>query len=146
MMTHGRRWLMLALLLSAACDDAGGGFTDEMPDDLPAGRCDETSTGEDCETGGQAGSSSSSSSSSSGEPASDCLVDGCMGQGVCAAAWDAEAEVRGSFECRFACVPLLDDSAWCSDDASCCDAGARCTGRGYCILEESGSTSTGGGG
>ena len=146
-MTEIRRWKTLALvvLFATACDDAGG-FTDEMPDDLPAGMCDETGTGADCETGGQASASSSSSSTTTtSEPASDCLVDGCVGQAVCAATWDAEAEVRGAFECRFACVPLLDDSAWCSDDASCCDAGARCTGRGYCILE-GGSTSTGGGG
>ena len=135
------------MLLAMACD--AGGFTDEMPDDLPAGQCDATSTGEDCETGGETSetSSSSSSSSTTGEPAVDCRVDGCTGQGVCAASWDVETEVRGEFECRFACVPLLDDGAWCSDDASCCDAAARCTERGYCVLEDDaqgGSTSTGG--
>ena len=134
---------MVGILLVGACDDAGG-YTDAMPDDLPAAMC-ETGTGGDCETGGQ--TSEEGSSSTTGDPPADCQVDGCMGQGVCAADWDRDTEVRGAFECRFACVPLLDDTAWCSDDASCCDATARCTERGYCVFDEdaSGSTSTGGG-
>ncbi len=116
------------------------GFTDEMPDDLPAGNCPDTDA-EDCvttstsgaESGGE--SSSSSSSSTSGTPADDCQgSDGCLGEDACVAAWDGEAEARGAFACQFACVPLLDESLWCSDDVSCCDADAVCTGRGYCVL------------
>lgn len=115
-------------------------FGDDMPDDLPAGNCGEDSSDEDCETDGD---SAGSADSTTGSVDSDCLVDGCMGQGVCAAEWDMDDEARGEFECRFACIPLLDDSSWCGDDDSCCEAGARCTERGYCVLDDSDSDTDG---
>ena len=121
----------------ASADAAASGdtdvFGDDMPDDLPAGNCGEDTSDEDCETDGD---SAGSADSTTGAVDSDCLVDGCMGQGVCAADWDMDDESRGEFECRFACIPLLDDSSWCGDDDSCCDAGARCTERGYCVLDD----------
>ena len=145
-----RPFLPCLLLLTVAplgCDadaTADGGadtdvFGDHMPDDLPAGNCGGVVGAQNCDTDGD---SAGVADGSTGVGEANCLVDGCMGQGVCAASWDAEAEVRGDFECRFACIPLLDDGSWCSDDASCCDANAHCTNRGYCVLgdDESGSS------
>ena len=125
-------------LLLGGCFAPGETFSDEMPDDLPAGACRDTDP-EDCATTSSSGSDSSgessSSSSSTGAPADDCQgSDGCLGDDACVAAWDAEAEARGAFACQFACVPLLDEALWCSDDASCCDPDAVCTARGYCVM------------
>jgi len=141
------RLLALVLLgLAVGCDagsDSYAGdtdvFGDDMPDDLPAGNCGEGNDNEECDTEGD----SAGVVSTSGDAAADCLSDGCVGEGVCAADWDPESETRGEFACRFACVPLLDDTAWCSNDASCCDAMARCTERGYCVLDDD-DGSTGG--
>lgn len=149
-MTRGRWLLALSLLWSVGCDadsaaDGGGDtdvFGDDMPDDFPAGSCAET-MGEDCETDGD-GAGVGGGGSTTGADA-DCVADGCVGQGVCAAPWDETTEQLGDFECRFSCIPLLDDSSWCANDDACCDTGARCTDRGYCVLEGSGgSTGTGG--
>jgi hypothetical protein len=41
---------------------------------------------------------------------------------------------------------LLDDDQWCADDASCCDQGAVCAARGYCVMLDDAGTSTGTGG
>jgi hypothetical protein len=153
------RWpiggLLLAAALLAGCDDGGGAssldtdvYGDDMPDDFPAGSCrGTTGSGTDgCDTDGTTTGEAAASTST---PAEACLAEGCTGQGVCAATWDVETEQRGPFECRFTCIPLLDETSWCSNDASCCDATARCTGRGYCVLDEddasSGSSSTGAG-
>ncbi len=159
----GRRWMLgLAVvgLLAHGCaasdDAAGDSLADEMPDDLPPGSCGSSGTA-GCETDGSTtsppGTTAGGEESSTTSAVDGCAEsDGCVGQGVCAAAWDADAEARGPFECQFACIPLLDDAAWCSDDASCCDAGARCTERGYCVLEDgsggdedAGSSSSSGG-
>lgn len=151
-MSRGRWLLAASLLLFAGCDDASadaaaegetGVLGDDMPDDFPAGSCAET-MGEDCETEGDAAGIGDSSSSTAGAVA-DCVADGCVGQGVCAAPWDEEAEELGEFECRFSCIPLVDDASWCAGDDACCDSGARCTDRGYCVLEGgNGSTASGG--
>ena len=132
-------------LLLSGCFSPQGTLTDEMPDDLPAGHCADTDT-DACvtSTGGGTSTSTGDTSSSSGEPTVDgCdASESCVGNGACVAPWDADEQARGPFECRFACVPLLDESTWCSDDASCCDAGARCTARGYCILDDAQGTGT----
>lgn len=142
-------WVIVGAAGLAGCDggstDAMGEtdvFTDDMPDDLPAGNCGEDGSGGNCETDGESAGGADSTAASVD---SDCMVDGCMGQGVCAADWDMDEEARGEFECRFACIPLLDDSSWCGDDDSCCDDGARCTERGYCVLDEGGGSDTDGG-
>ena len=127
----------------ASADGAGDTdvFGDNMPEDLPAGSCGGMVGAQNCDTDGE---SSGVADGSTGVGEADCLVDGCMGQGVCAASWDADAQTRGDFECRFACIPLLDEGSWCSDDASCCDANAQCTSRGYCVLgDDEGGSSTG---
>lgn len=139
-MTRGR-WLFAVAVSFAGCDaDSAAGdsnetdvFGDAMPGDFPAGNCAETA-GEDCETGGQSGGSRETAATA-GDPV-DCVVDGCIGQGVCAAPWDAEAEMLGEFECRFSCVPLLADVSWCANDEACCDSDARCTDRGYCVFDD----------
>ncbi len=138
-----KRWMILSLLALSACpeDDSltadSGGISDEMPDDLPAGECRDT---EGCDAATSTGAESSTSSTGSGEP--ECVEsEDCDGAGACAAPWNGD--VRGPFECRFACIPTLDEASWCSDDASCCDAGAFCTLRGYCVLEDESGTGTG---
>ena len=138
----------LILILAAGGCFAPTNFTDEMPDDLPAGSCRDTDP-EDCET--STGDASSGDATSTGGGTTEPVVDdcdgseACLGGDACVAAWDPEAEARGPFQCQFACIPLLDEATWCSDDASCCDATAVCTERGYCVLEESESGSSGGG-
>lgn len=146
-----RRILVLgvAATLALGCDggsDEGtsaagvGGFSDEMPEDFPAGECREGGTGgEDCASGSTStstGGVGSSSGSASAADAEECTVtEDCEGAGACAADW--EDGVRTTFSCRFACIPTLNEAAWCGDDASCCDADAVCTPRGYCIVPES---------
>ena len=52
----------------------------------------------------------------------------CMG-GFCVAPFDPDTLQRSPRTCQFMCVPLLDDTLWCSDDAACCDEDATCTER-----------------
>lgn len=58
----------------------------------------------------------------------------CEDGGVCAAVFTGLRPE--AFECREACIPLLDDLAWCADAASCCDRGAICNARGYCLFAD----------
>ncbi len=148
------RWLACALLL-AGCRDAerplaaGAGPDDEMAyedDDLPAGHCRGADTDTDTDTDGcdtEGTTLGSAAGGSPGEESEACRVSAdCVGA-ICAARFDPVTLQRGTLACQFACVPLLDDTQWCSDDASCCDAGAVCTQRGYCVMLEA-STTTGG--
>lgn len=134
---RGLVWMSIPLALvgcGAANDSA-----DYMDEDLPAGHCEDTE-GEVCETGGQGDQCQSTQDCDAGL--------------VCGAAFDGDI---GAFECQSACVPTMDETRWCIDDASCCDAAASCGLRGYCVMagatgatESSGtsddgaSTSTGG--
>ncbi len=145
-MIRGLRTLGVLLALGLGCDaesdpsaqaDAPGDLSDEMPEDLPAGECRTGETdAEDCESGSSSSGGSGSTSSQAGTVDTlECVVsDDCDGAGACAAGW--EDGVRSAFSCRFACIPTLNESAWCRDDASCCDADAVCTGRGYCIVPQ----------
>lgn len=128
-----------ALCLVAGCFSPNSELTDDMPEPIPpSDRCGDTEGGSDTE-----GCESSSSSSTQTQGSSDtgalfdaCTeADDCNGDDVCAASWDAEAGERTGFECRFICVPTLDETAWCADDEACCAADARCTARGYCVVE-----------
>lgn len=125
---------VFAALLVVGCA-ADNTFTDEMPDDLPAGQSD---TGEADD--GSAPTPTSSSSGAEGESSSvtgdlsDCQSsDDCLGNDVCVAPWDADTQTHGAAECSFACIPSLDDTQWCADAAACCDPDASCTARGYCV-------------
>jgi len=148
----------LVLLLVTGCGEASeeqaadGDYSDEMPEELPAGGCRGStgSTGSTGDTGGlddcdvATTTSESSTSSDAGSSAdSECAGSAdCQGEGACVAGWDGT--VRGPYACRFACVPTLDESAWCRDDASCCDPDAVCTPRGYCVVDDRvAETSTG---
>lgn len=141
-----RASILLCGLLSFGCDDAsnaqsdqsGVDYTDEMPEDLPAGGCRD----EDCEEGGSSGGVDAAPSASEQEAAPCRASDECSGAGACVATFQDGS--RGGFECRFACVPSLDESSWCGDDASCCDPAAVCTDRGYCVVVPS-PTRTGSG-
>ena len=124
-----------------------------MPEDFPGGNCRDTDVGgtsgsgtdglEACDAATTTGLPTTSSTT--GVVESECAgADDCDGAGACVADWDDGG--RGPFECRFACIPTLDEATWCSDDASCCDPVATCTQRGYCIVAgeaEDGSASGG---
>ena len=152
-----RTWMMAAVAVGWMASVGGCGgtasaaddFSDEMPEDLPAGKCAGSSSGTDgCETDGSSGDVVGSSGTT-GAPEDACSsTEDCLGNEVCGALWDATSETRQGFACEFACIPELDENRWCSDDASCCDAAAQCTARGYCILPESsgssGASSSGG--
>ena len=138
-------FLLLAAGLSG-CFAPVGDLSDEMPEDLPAGSCEDTDTDACASSSGTsgAGASSGGSSSTTAPVVDDCEATGsCLGGDACVAEWDAQAESRGPFVCRFACVPLLDEASWCLDDAACCDASAQCTARGYCIVPESADDESG---
>lgn len=110
---------------SVASED-GVQYTDEMPDDLPAGECRDV----DCDEGESSGDvDAAPAASEQGECQGS---DACDGAGACVATF--EDGQRGSFACRFACVPSLDEASWCRDDDSCCDPDASCTDRGYCVV------------
>lgn len=137
-----KRVLASLVLLASGCFSPNADLSDEMPDDLPAGACRDTDP-DDCATStGFVSSGGTSEGTSTGAPADGCAgSESCLGDGVCVAAWDADAQARGSFECQFACVPVLDETTWCSDDASCCDTGTVCTARGYCVYADDTGTS-----
>ncbi|MBV1861234.1 MAG: hypothetical protein KUG77_22645 [Nannocystaceae bacterium] len=145
-----RRTVSIFLALGLSACFSPGALTDEMPEDLPAGVCGDTDT-DACAS--SSGTADVGSTTGGGSSSTEAVVEGCedtvacLGQNVCVADWDAQSESRGPFSCRFACVPLLDEVAWCSDDASCCDVGATCTPRGYCVFAgqdpEGGSVSGG---
>ena len=132
-----KRASILALgLLSFGCDgdseplsdQSGPNYSDEMPEDLPAGGC----WSDDCEEGGSSGGVDAAPSAAEQEAAACQGSDDCTGVGACVAGF--HDGLRGGFECHFACVPSLDESSWCGDDASCCDPDAVCTARGYCVV------------
>lgn len=142
--------VLLALVLG--CDGESGDsplagpgeLSDEMPEDLPAGECRAGETdADDCETGSSSTGDSGSTSGQAGaaEDPGCATTEDCAGAGACAADW--EEGTRTSFSCRFACIPTLNENAWCSDDASCCDTSAVCTGRGYCVVPEPDEDSSG---
>lgn len=131
--------LLLAVGISA-CFSPGDSLTDEMPEDFPEGSCQDTDADACASSSGTTVTEASTTGegSSTAAVSDDCeSTQACLGEDVCVAEWDAEAGSRDPFSCRFACVPLLDESAWCSDDAACCDAAAQCTERGYCLLLQS---------
>ncbi|MCR9165603.1 MAG: hypothetical protein ACE37F_00325 [Nannocystaceae bacterium] len=138
------------LVVGCASDDS---FTDEMPDDLPAGQSDTDATSTGPATTGSSTSGADESSSTTGDlPECQSSAD-CLGNDVCVAPWDADTQTHGEPECSFSCIPALDDTQWCADAEACCDSEATCTARGYCVLPQdtggadastSGDGSTGG--
>ena len=109
-------WMYVGVL-AVGCGDSA--LTDYMDDDVPAGTCEDTE-GDACETGG-AGDACMS-------------TEQCGGDFVCAATFNGDI---GTFECQSACIPTMDETQWCMDDAACCDDAASCGPRGYCMIDES---------
>jgi hypothetical protein len=66
----------------------------------------------------------------------DCMDAFCVGP------YDPVTQVRGIYQCVPTCVEAMDETRWCSDDAACCDPGARCSARGYCEVDPPGATDT----
>ena len=135
-------WVVVVVAL-AGCGDSGTSL-EYMDDDFPAGGCrgtDGSTTNAECETEA-APTSSAGAVTTSTTGATVCEgTDDCIGT-YCVAPWDAGVEARGEFTCEFACVGLLDERRWCMDDAACCSNDARCTARGYCIVEDQGTSSS----
>jgi hypothetical protein len=132
------RRLDFSLVLASCFEPTNDGSTlDEYDDDdLPSGVCRDTGTDtEPCDTDGTTIGDTDTPSSTTGDVIEDeCQASAdCMG-GFCAAPFDPDTLQRSPKACQFMCVPLLDDTLWCSDDAACCDEDATCTERGYCVL------------
>lgn len=136
---------VFAGLLFAGCADSSDAYTDEMPDDLPAGQSDTDGSSGGTPTTG-APESTTTGGSTTGEAAGCQSSDECLGNDVCVATWDAETQTHGVPECSFSCIPSLDDAQWCADASACCDPEATCTARGYCVppQEPGAGDSTGG--
>jgi hypothetical protein len=135
-------WVVVVFAIAGCGDEAAS--LEYMDDDFPAGGCrgtDGSTTNAECET--EAAPTSSGGAVTTGTTgAATCVgTDDCIGT-YCVAPWDAAVEARGEFTCEFACVGLLDERRWCMDDAACCSSDARCTARGYCIVEGEGSSSS----
>lgn len=139
-----RIYVVLGVLGLAGCDgasttaegeDGQGVFTDDMPEDLPAGECDGETDGceSDDESGGESSTGGVDAAAQTEAPSCERSSD-CTGAGACVATDEDGAPAQ--YVCRFACVPTLDEAAWCRDDAACCDADATCTARGYCVVLE----------
>jgi hypothetical protein len=117
------RILAASVVLLSACydaDDSAGGddFVDPYMDEpLPPSCRETTSTG--------CGESSESGEVDACEASTQCPADQ-----VCLGAFDGD---RSPFICTASCVPTESESEWCTDDASCCDANAHCSPRGYCL-------------
>lgn len=123
---------------SVACgdDSAGAGDYGYMPDQLPSG--------EECETSGGATDGCAASDTgppSDGSVGSPCeSTEDCHVGLACSAPFDGD---RGDFACVDACIDIMDEARWCADASACCDPEATCTMRGYCVLSDD-STSTSG--
>jgi hypothetical protein len=134
------RLLVASLGLSLSCmfgdDSADGGIVEPMPEPMPDWN--------ECATEGDGDACSGSSGSGSADDAPCSSSEECAGD-RCVAPYDPATEELGPFACQFTCVPDLDDTQWCSDDAACCNESATCTARGYCVLEDptGGSSSSG---
>lgn len=50
---------------------------------------------------------------------------------------------RGAFACVEACVGPNEAASWCFDASACCDPEAVCTSRGYCVVPDEGTSSSG---
>jgi hypothetical protein len=107
--------LIVVGLVFAGCGSAE--LSDYMDEDLPAGQCKETE-GDVCETGGEGDQCGS--------------TQDCGGDLICAAQFNGDI---GRFECQDVCIPTMDETRWCMDDAACCDAAATCGPRGYCMID-----------
>ncbi len=149
-------WGVLVAACSGSTPAVEGETLELDPETLPAGRCDTDGTStsgttEPCDT-----ESEPDASATGGETtgSAECQGESDCGDGHCVAGFDPETLMRTEATCEFACVDTLNDAKWCLDDAGCCDPAARCTGRGYCIVEsdeedtegEAGSTGSTSGG
>jgi hypothetical protein len=135
-------WIVVTLGLAGCGSDATS--LQYMDDDFPAGGCRDTEGAgtTSCDTDALPATDDMSNTGGTTDTNACAASDDCIG-GHCVAPWDPATEARGEFTCEFACIGELDERRWCSDDASCCDTAARCTARGYCIVEGSGGSSTG---
>ncbi len=125
---------VFAGLLLAGCGSADSDFTDEMPEDLPAGQSATDGETDASTSSGTAGTSETTAAETTGGPAPACQSsDDCLGNDVCVASWNPETQTAGEPDCAFACIPSYDEAKWCADAAACCDADAICTARGYCV-------------
>jgi hypothetical protein len=122
-------WLLLAGCFAPADSEGDYGY---MDDDLPSG--------ERCDTDGATGSSTDGceTGTTTGPPPDGSMGSPCDGSNqcneglICSAPFDGE---RGTFACVPGCIEVMDEARWCADASACCDPGATCSTRGYCMIE-----------
>jgi hypothetical protein len=122
-----KRSLLVLLGLVACGDDSASGDA-YMDDDVPAGSC-MTDTGE-CDTDSSPFDEGGDDGPTTAENDDECNASLECGAGLsCMATFDGEI---GEFECSAACIPDMDETLWCLDDAACCGVQSSCGPRGYC--------------
>ena len=132
-------WIAVSAL-AAGCDkqDRSAGADDlYMGDDVPSGHCmGETGP---CDTDGDEDAQGDSSGASPKPAGGTCEATMQCDVGLtCMATFDGDI---GEFECQSSCIEDEDESRWCIDDESCCNAGSVCSPRGYCRAGDAEETS-----
>ena len=141
-----RRAMLVGLALVTGCfEGTADGQGDSFQDDDPPIGC-ETGTGgcqgqddasdDDDDDDADEGSDEAPLSPVGG-PCDDTTQ--CVDGASCGASF--EDGDPGPLECRATCIVLDDESAWCTDDASCCVG--SCSARGLCIQPGADATDDG---
>ena len=135
-----RRIALTLSVLMTGCFAAEGATGDSFQDDDPPIGCQTGTAGCVGQTD-DAADDDDDADSSDGAPLSP--VGGpcdnttqCVTGAICGA--DFEDGEAGPLECRATCIDLDDESAWCTDDSSCCTG--SCSARGLCYEGEADST------
>jgi hypothetical protein len=143
MRAHLRIGLAAAIAV-VGCSGYDSDYT-YMNDDVPSGLCDTDGETDGCSGGTGEGSTTRAPD---GGPGSPCGRSGECDEGLACSAPFSQGE-RGELACVEACIQNMDELRWCVDADGCCDPGAVCSMRGYCIGsgdpdDTTGDDSTGG--
>ena len=145
--------LSLAWIGGCYVDDADSGYMDDQP---PNGVCETDGDDPDCLTtgadstsgtssgtdGGGTGTTDATTGASGGVDGDQCQASAdCPDGELCVA--DFIVDKRGPYQCVGMCLEEMDEAKWCADAAACCNAGAACTDRGFCVGGDDGGTGTG---
>ncbi len=129
--------LTLAAAL-VACSVGADDLTNPMPEPQePPWSCGDSGT-DGCQTATGLVEQGTSDGPWDGDGA--CMSSDDCPSGVCIA--DFIDRERRPFECVATCIGIMDEAHWCADDAACCDPRARCSNRGYCIVDDDPDTSS----
>jgi len=136
--------MLVGLALMTGCfagtaDAQGDSFQDDDPPigcQTGTGGCQEQDDDDDDDDDDDEGSDEAPLSPVGG-PCDDTTQ--CVDGASCGA--DFEDGDPGPLQCRATCIALDDESAWCTDDASCCVG--SCGARGLCVQPDAESTDGG---